>query len=194
MFSLESPHRWHSNECKQYTSFNSKKEKHPKLLQICSYRSFSKGLKEFETAMVNKPSAFEALKFYCTCTKGIWEVATVAENQVDFSHHKSLFQVQCSYRIFSKGLKEFETAMVNKPTAFEALKFYCTCTKGIWEVATVAENQVDFSHHKSLFQVQSTLVISNLKGPSKTLRDIHTSTYQFFRTEENTNRTTKFQK
>ena len=42
--------------------------------------------------------------------------------------------------------------------------------------------------------VQSTLVISNLKGPSKTLRDIRTSTYQIFRIEENTNRTTKFHK
>ena len=42
--------------------------------------------------------------------------------------------------------------------------------------------------------VQSTLVISKLKGPSKTLRDIRTSTYQIFRIEENTNRTTKFHK
>ena len=33
-------------------------------------------------------------------------------------------------------------------------------------------------------KVQSTLVISKLKGPSETLRDIHTSTYQIFRIEE----------
>ena len=32
------------------------------------------------------------------------------------------------------------------------------------------------------------------KGPSKTLRDIRTSTYQICRIEENTNRTTKFHK
>ena len=42
--------------------------------------------------------------------------------------------------------------------------------------------------------IQSTLVISNLKGPSETLRDIRTSPYQIFRIEENTNRTTKFNK
>ena len=42
--------------------------------------------------------------------------------------------------------------------------------------------------------IQSTLVISNLKGPSETLRDIRTSTYKIFRIEENTNRTTKFNK
>ena len=42
--------------------------------------------------------------------------------------------------------------------------------------------------------IQSTLGISRLMGPSKTLRDIHTSTYQIFRIEENTNRTTKFHK
>ena len=44
------------------------------------------------------------------------------------------------------------------------------------------------------YNVQSTLVISKLKGLSETLRDIRTSTYQIFRIEENTNRTTKFHK
>ena len=42
--------------------------------------------------------------------------------------------------------------------------------------------------------VQSTLVMSKLKGPSETLRDVRTSTYQIFRNEENTNRTAKFHK
>ena len=42
--------------------------------------------------------------------------------------------------------------------------------------------------------IQSTLVILKLKGPSETLRDICTSTYQIFRNEENTNRTTEFHK
>ena len=40
--------------------------------------------------------------------------------------------------------------------------------------------------------IQSTLVISKLKGPSETIRDIRTSTD--FRIEENTNRTTKLRK
>ena len=44
------------------------------------------------------------------------------------------------------------------------------------------------------FDIQSTLVISKLKGPSEALRDIRTSTYQIFRIEEYTNRTTKFHK
>ena len=42
--------------------------------------------------------------------------------------------------------------------------------------------------------IQSTLVISKSKGPSETLRDIRTSTYQIWRIEENTNGTTKFHK
>ena len=42
--------------------------------------------------------------------------------------------------------------------------------------------------------VQSTLVISKSKGPSETLRDIRTSTYQVCRTEENTYGITKFHK
>ena len=41
-------------------------------------------------------------------------------------------------------------------------------------------------------ELQSTLVISKLKGPSEILRDIHTSTNRIFRIEENTNRTAKF--
>ena len=68
MFSLESPHRGDSNEYTQYTIFNMNKKKHPKLSQIYSSGHLSKGLKnEFETAMVNEPSVFEPLKFYCIC-------------------------------------------------------------------------------------------------------------------------------
>ena len=42
--------------------------------------------------------------------------------------------------------------------------------------------------------IQSTLDISKSKGPSEILRDIRTWTYQMCKTEENTNRTTKFKK
>ena len=44
------------------------------------------------------------------------------------------------------------------------------------------------------FNIQSTLVISNSKGLSVTLRDIRTSTYQVFRIEEIIIRTTTFNK
>ena len=66
VFSSESPHPGDSNEYIQYTIFNIKKNiilNYPKSAAIgfCS-----KGLKkEFETAVVNEPSAFEPLKFYC---------------------------------------------------------------------------------------------------------------------------------
>ena len=68
VFSLESPQRGDSNEYihVQYTISQYKKEIHPKLSQICNYGICSKGLKkEFETAVVNEPSVFEPLKFYC---------------------------------------------------------------------------------------------------------------------------------
>ena len=65
VFSLESPHRGDSNENTQHT-ISIEKENLSKLSQICSYGMFSKGLKnEFETALVNEPSVFEPLKFYC---------------------------------------------------------------------------------------------------------------------------------
>ena len=45
---------------------NIKKENHPKLSQICNYGICSKGPKnEFDTSVVNEPSVFEPLKFYC---------------------------------------------------------------------------------------------------------------------------------
>ena len=63
MFSFESPHRGDSNEYTQYTIFNIKKKT---LNSISAAMEFSKGLKnEFETAVVNEPSVFEPLKFYC---------------------------------------------------------------------------------------------------------------------------------
>ena len=66
VFSLESPHRGDSNEYTQYTIFQYKKENDPNFYQICSCGSFSKELKiEFETAVVNEPSVFEPLNFYC---------------------------------------------------------------------------------------------------------------------------------
>ena len=65
MFSLESPHRGDSNEYTQYTIFNMNKKdtiNYPKSAAMV----FSKGLKnDFETAVVNEPSVFEPLKFYC---------------------------------------------------------------------------------------------------------------------------------
>ena len=57
-----------TSEYTRYTIFQYEKEKHPKLSQICSYGNFSNGLKnEFERAVVNEPSVFEPLKFYCIC-------------------------------------------------------------------------------------------------------------------------------
>ena len=47
---------------------------------------------------------------------------------------------------------------------------------------------------RSIIEIQSTLVISKLKGPSETLRDIRTLTYQIQRIEEDTNETTQFHK
>ena len=63
VFSLELPHRGDSNEYTQYTIFNIKKKM---ISEICSYGIFAKGLKNgFETAVVNEPSVFEPLKFFC---------------------------------------------------------------------------------------------------------------------------------
>ena len=46
--------------------------------------------------------------------------------------------------------------------------------------------------YSEVMKLQSTLIISKSKGPSETLRDNRTPTYQIFRIEENTNQTTNF--
>ena len=66
VFSIESPQPGDSNEYTQYTISQYKKENHPKLSQICNYGICSKGTKkEFESAVVNEPSVFQPLKFFC---------------------------------------------------------------------------------------------------------------------------------
>ena len=66
VFSLESPHRGDSNEYTRYTIFNMNKKDTINYPKSAAMGFFSKGLKnEFETAVVNEPSVFEPLKFYC---------------------------------------------------------------------------------------------------------------------------------
>ena len=78
VFSLESPHRGDSNEYTQYTIFNMNKKNTINYPKCAATGFFSKGLKnEFETAVINEPSVFEPLKFYC-----IWRffVAQICSN------------------------------------------------------------------------------------------------------------------
>ena len=65
MFSLESPHQGEFNEYSQYTILGIKTVtlNYPKSAVM---GFFYKGLKnEFETVIINEPSVFEPLKFYC---------------------------------------------------------------------------------------------------------------------------------
>ena len=74
MFSLESPHRGDSNEYTQRAIINIKKKitlNYPKYNNVCSNGNFPSGRKnEFKTAVVNEPSVFKPLKFYCIIISG----------------------------------------------------------------------------------------------------------------------------
>ena len=62
MLALELPHY------KQYTIFNMKEKITLNYPRSADTGCFSWGLKhQFETAIVNEPSVFEPLKFYCIC-------------------------------------------------------------------------------------------------------------------------------
>ena len=54
--------------------------------------------------------------------------------------------------------------------------------------------RVNSWNRECIFYIQSTLVISNSKGLSEILRDIHSSTYQVCRIEEKIIRLTTFNK
>ena len=64
--SLESPHWDDSNEYTQNTIFNMNKKNTLNYPKSAAMGFFPRDFKnEFETAMVNEPSVFEPLKFYC---------------------------------------------------------------------------------------------------------------------------------
>ena len=74
--SLVLPHQGDSNEYTQYTIFNIKKKITLNYLISVAMGFFPKGpINKFETAVVNKPSGFEPLKFYCTW-KAILKITT----------------------------------------------------------------------------------------------------------------------
>ena len=58
--------------------------------------------------------------------------------------------------------------------------------------AALAQQEKDLAALIGRLEVQLTLVISKSKGPSKTLRDIRTPTYQIYSIEEKIFRTTTF--
>ena len=74
VFSLESPHWGDSNEYTQYTIFNRRKKITLNYPKSAAMSFCAKGLKNgFETAVVNEPSLFEPLKFYCTYVSSIFQ-------------------------------------------------------------------------------------------------------------------------
>ena len=65
VYSLESPHRGDSNEYTQHT-FSRKKKKIYLNYPFIVFAGNPCGLKNmFDSSMVNEPSEFEPLKFYC---------------------------------------------------------------------------------------------------------------------------------
>ena len=54
--------------------------------------------------------------------------------------------------------------------------------RGVWSASTLFALNIGISKNMA---IQSTLVISNSKGLTETLRDIRTSTYQSWDSEEN---------
>ena len=67
VFSFESPYRGDSNEYTQYTKFNIKKRKNTVNYPKSAAMGFFHGTQKngFEIAVVNEPSVFEPMKFYC---------------------------------------------------------------------------------------------------------------------------------
>ena len=86
MFSLESPHRSDSYTYTQHIIINIEKKITPNYPKYNNLQllDFSKGLEKFETAMVNKPSVFEPLKFYCICILNLLTLSYPMDSVADY--------------------------------------------------------------------------------------------------------------
>ena len=113
---------------------------------------FSKGLKyQFETAMVNEPSVFEPLKFYCSNSN---EYTKYTIFSIKKEIHPKLSHI-CSFVILSKGLKnEFEIALATESPVFEPLKFYCILLTALFFQCLPGSND-----HISLFSFGRMLTV-----------------------------------
>ena len=83
--------------------FQYKKENLLKLSQICNYGICSKELKnEFETAVVDEPSVFQPLKFYC-----IPEMHLCFHINIKCTSNDSVFLVNQKYTGYSLDINAF---------------------------------------------------------------------------------------
>ena len=92
--------------------------------------------------------------------------------------------------LFARSLGTWRMLMHEKSCLIPIL---FVCSSSLYYFSGVIDIEVRLY---SVFRnsLQSTLIISNSKGPSETLWDIRTSTYQIFRIEEKIIQTTTFNK
>ena len=92
-----------------YTISQYKNENHPKLCQICNYEICSKGPKnEFETSVVNEPSVFEPLEFYCIYTLPIRQPYIRVQIKFFFKYTYFEHKKECSqcFVLYSRHCQE----------------------------------------------------------------------------------------
>ena len=90
----------------------------------------------------------------------------IAKGETDganFKHGKKLVQIDCSGNVGLPVVLKSTTSVICDVTTLYVAAYYF---------------KVDFLYKSKRSDIQSTLDISKSKGPSKTLRDIRTSTYQ----------------
>ena len=85
--------------------------------------------------------------------------------------------------------KSFRHEEVKKWKVNAVLSDHDDVANALWRKLATSFNKSNIAITVSV-SIQSTLVISKSMGPSETLRDIRTSTYQMYSIEENTNGTT----
>ena len=109
MFSLESPRRGDFNEYTRYTIFNMNKTDTINYPKSAPMGFFSKGLKnEFETAVVNEPSVFEPLKFYCIGSLESLSISSTGGRTALQLFHTTLISVDLAqYEIFRAKICDF---------------------------------------------------------------------------------------
>ena len=121
MFTLESPHRGDSNEYTQYTIFQYEKENHTKNYpNAAAMGFFSKGLKNvFESGVINEPSVFEPLKFYCISYIMTHELTSIITyNNYIIKTTRCIAMNKCKTIILAYNRQMKHKAVLNKAVCF----------------------------------------------------------------------------
>ena len=182
VYSLESPHRGDSNECTQHT-FAIWKKKMSLNYPFVVFGGNPCGLKNvFDSSMVNEPSGFEPLKFYCIQLNFGNRAATCLGkgSQLCFCHLFSLWLYNCICLFFPFMFRTRFGSDCIIPE-FTYVHYKSTCASAQSDQSSLCP--LDETLHPWLSKMRSVKILIRLRecaGLSKSSLGAHVRRYVFW--------------